>query len=47
MKMNRRDEGRLMLFVLVFFGILAVAGAWIQSIAIPATNDVSVSSELE
>ena len=47
MKMNRRDEGRLMLFVLVFFGILAVAGVWIQAIEIPATNDVSVSSELE
>jgi hypothetical protein len=47
MKMNRRDEGRPMLFVLVFFGILAVAGVWIQAIEIPATNDVSVSSELE
>ena len=47
MKINRRDEGRLMLFVLVFFGILAAAGVWIQSIEIPASNDVSVSSELE
>ena len=46
-KMNRRDEGRLMLFVLFFFAILAVAGVWIASIEIPVSNDVSVSSELD
>ena len=45
MKMNRQDEGWAMLFVLVFFATLGVAGLWIASIDIPISNDTPGSSE--
>ena len=45
MKMNRQDEGWAMLFVLVFFATLGVAGLWIASIDIPISNDPHGSSE--